>query len=97
MPQNDMPKGCDRLRLNTVMDTPVNNKATPQSMCTSTSGAPSCAPDKASTYGGAMVMKVAGSMRCGHSPTLPMRTSTKVSATGQSTAAMPYCAAAHTG
>jgi hypothetical protein len=66
-------------------------------MCTNTSGAPNCTPDKANTEGGAMVMKVVGSNRCGHMPTVPMRTKTNAKATGHNTAAMPYCAAAQTG
>ena len=49
MAQNDMPKGCCKQRFMTVKDTSVKNKATPASMCTSTSGAPNWWPDKANT------------------------------------------------
>jgi hypothetical protein len=66
-------------------------------MWTSTSGAPICTPDSASTEGGAMVMNVLAIVRWGQSPTMPMRTNTKVKATGHNTAAMPYWAAAQSG
>ena len=44
-----------------------------------------------------MVMKVVGSMRWGHKPTMPMRAKTSTKAIGHKKMATPYCAAAHTG
>jgi hypothetical protein len=41
MPQKDMPKGCLKHRTSTVKDKAAKNAATPQSMCSKTSGTPS--------------------------------------------------------
>jgi hypothetical protein len=74
MPQKGMPKGCCRQRLSTVNETNVKNNETPQSMCTTVSGAPNWCPDKAKMEGGAMVTNVVGIMRAGHRPTMALPT-----------------------